>query len=383
MLEELFKEEHRIFRESLREFIEKEVNPNKEKWEKDGIIPKSVWRKMGELGFLGFWYPEEYGGFNADFLYSVIFTEELCKSKVSGFEVGFLVHNEMATPPILHIGNEEQKKRWLPKAARGEMVFALGITEPFAGSDVAGIRTTAVRDGDYYIINGTKTFITNGASCDAVTLAVKTNPKAVPPHAGISLIVVEKGTPGFSVSRKLEKLGNHASDTAELVFEDCKVPKDNLLGEEGTGFYAIMQNFQRERLIAAIGNVVGAQKMIDMTIEYVKERVAFGKPLSKFQVIRHRIVDMLTEIEMSRRFVYHCVELFMKGRDATKEISMAKFYTAEMLNRVAYNCLQLFGGYGYMKEYPISQAYADARMATIAGGTSEIMKEIVAKLIGL
>lgn len=383
MIEELYKEEHRIFRETLREFVEKEINPNKEKWEKDGIIPKSIWGKMGELGFLGFWYPEEYGGFNADFLYSVIFTEELCKSKVSGFEVGFLVHNEMATPPILYIGNDEQKKRWLPKAAKGEMIFALGVTEPFAGSDVAGIRTTAVRDGDSYIINGTKTFITNGVSCDAVTLAVKTNPKAVPPHSGISIIVLEKGTPGFSVSRKLEKLGNHASDTAELVFEDCRVPRENLLGEEGMGFYTMMRNFQRERLIAAIGNVVGSQKIIEMTVEYIKERVAFGKPISKFQVIRHRIVDMLTEIEMSRRFVYHCVELFLKGEEATKEISMAKFYTSEMLNRVAYNCLQLFGGYGYMKEYPISQAYADARMATIAGGTSEIMKEIVAKLVGL
>lgn len=383
MLEELYREEHRIFRKSLQDFIEKEINPHKEEWEREGIIPKDVWRRMGELGFLGFWYPEEYGGYNADFLYSVIFTEELTKAKVSGFATGFLVHNEMATPPIVYFGTEEQKKRWLPKAAKGEMIFALGVTEPDAGSDVASIRTTAIRDGDHYIINGTKIFITNGVSCDAVTLVVKTNPKAEPPHAGISLIVVEKGTPGFKVSRKLEKLGNLASDTAELSFEDCRVPAENLLGQEGTGFYALMRNFQRERLIAAIGAVVGAQEMLNMTIDYIKQRKAFGKPLSKFQVIRHRIVDMLTEIELGKRYVEYCIEKFMKEMDATMEISIAKYFTAEMSNRVAYNCLQLFGGYGYMKEYPISQAYVDSRLSTIAGGTSEIMKEIVAKILNL
>jgi acyl-CoA dehydrogenase len=383
MTVQFFREEHEIFRRSLKSFLEKEVKPHQDEWRKNRRVPREVWRKMGDQGFIGYWLDEKYGGVGADFVYSVVLTEELHRSGAWGLAAGMGVHNDIVMPYLDILGTEEQKARWLPKCCSGEAILALGMTEPGAGSDLQAIRTRAVRDGDEYVINGQKTFITNGYYCDLIVLAVKTDPQARPPYKGVSLILVENGTPGFIKSRKLEKMGLHSSDTAELFFEDCRVPAANLLGGEGDGFVPMMRNLQQERLVSCLGAILSAERMLEITVEYCKVRNVFGKPISRHQHNAFKIVEMATEIEMARDFTYHLVQDHMEKKDITKKVSMAKWYNAELANRVAYHCVQLHGGYGYMEEYEICRDALDVRMGSIAAGTTEVMKTILARVLGL
>lgn len=383
MSQDIFREEHNIFRQSLRAFLEKEVKPYLLEWRKNRQIPRSIWRRMGEQGFLGYWLDEKYGGVNADFLYSLVLIEEMHRAGAWELAAAVGVHNDITMPYINMLGTEEQKKRWLPPCCTGEYISAIGMTEPGAGSDLQAIRTHAIRDGDEYIINGQKTFITNGYYCDLIVLAVKTDLHVQPAYKGVSLIVVENGTPGFIKSRKLEKMGLHASDTAELFFEDCRVPVDNLLGKEGEGFIPMMRNLQQERLVSALGAVLSAERMLEITIAYCKTRTVFGKPISRHQHNAFKIVEMATEIEMAKNFTYHLVEEHLQKNDITKKVSMAKWYNAELANRVAYQCVQLHGGYGYMDEYEICRHALDVRMGSIAAGTTEVMKMIIARLMEL
>ncbi|MCX5916666.1 MAG: acyl-CoA dehydrogenase family protein [Deltaproteobacteria bacterium] len=383
MAMQFFREEHEIFRRSLRSFLEREVKPHLDEWGKNRQVPRDIWRKLGDQGFIGYWVDEKYGGTGADFLYSVVLIGEMVRAGALGLAAGVGVHNDIVMPYIDILGTEEQKMHWLPKCCTGEYIAAIGMTEPGAGSDLQAIRATAVRDGDDYVINGQKTFITNGYSCDLIVLAVKTDPRAQPPYKGISLIVVEEGTPGFIKSRKLEKMGLHASDTAELFFEDCRVPAGNLLGQEGDGFVAMMRNLQQERLVSTLRNVLTAERMLEITIEYCQTRTVFGKPVSKHQHNAFKIVEMATEIEMAKDFTFHLVSDHLGKKDITKKVSMAKWYNAELANRVAYQCVQLHGGYGYMSEYEICRYALDVRMGSIAAGTTEVMKTIIARGMGL
>lgn len=381
MERKLFSEEHEIFRDAFRKFLEREVIPHQEEWKKAGKVSREVWKKAGQEGFLCPWLEEKYGGSSVDFLYSVIMIEELARAKESGFAIS--LHNDIVVPYIASFGNEEQKQRWLPGCVSGDKITALAMTEPGAGSDVQAIKTTAIRDGDYYILNGQKTFISNGLLCDLVVVACKTNPKADPPYTGISLIVVEAGTPGFEKGRKLDKIGMWSQDTSELSFTDCRVPVKNLLGEEGQGFIFMMQKLQQERLVCAIGAQAGAEFALQETIRYCQERTAFGRPIAKFQNTRFKLAEMATEIEISRAFLDRLIEEHIKGSNIVKETCMAKWWITEMLKRVVDQCLQFFGGYGYMLEYPIAQAYLDVRVQTIFAGTTEIMKEIIGRQMGL
>ncbi|MGB9698014.1 MAG: acyl-CoA dehydrogenase family protein [Thermodesulfobacteriota bacterium] len=383
MIQGIFREEHNIFRQSVRTFLEKEVKPYLLEWRKNRQIPRSIWRRMGEQGFIGYWLDEKYGGVNADFLYSLVLIEEMHRAGAWELAAAVGVHNDITMPYIDMLGTEEQKKRWLPKCCTGEYISAIGMTEPGAGSDLQAIRTYAIRDGDEYIINGQKTFITNGYYCDLIVLAVKTDLQVQPAYKGVSLIVVEDGTPGFIKSRKLEKMGLHASDTAELFFEDCRVPADNLLGKEGEGFGPMMRNLQQERLVSALGAVLSAERMLEITITYCQTRSVFGQPISRHQHNAFKIVEMATEIEMAKNFTYHLVAEHLQKNDITKKVSMAKWYNAELANRVAYHCVQLHGGYGYMDEYEICRHALDVRMGSIAAGTTEVMKMIIARLMGL
>ncbi len=376
-----FKEEHDIFRKTVRKFMETELAPHAEEWEEKKDFPDWVFKRAGDMGFIGIAYPEEWGGSACDYFYKVVFCEELPRSGCGGVNMALLVQSDMASPPIHILGTRPQKEEYLVPIIKGEKIAALGVTEPNAGSDVAAMQTTARRDGDYYVINGRKTFITNGARAHVITLAAKTAPELG--HNGISLFLVDTQTPGFHVTRKLEKMGMHPSDTAELLFEDVRVHKDNLLGDENTGFLEVMINFQGERLVAAISATAGAALVLERTMEYVKQREVFGRPLSRFQVTRHKIVDMLCEIEAARQYVYYCCWLFDQDRNPAREVSMAKIISTEMTLRVIHQCIQLHGGYGYMKEYGIERAYRDARLATIGGGTTEIMKEVVGRMVGL
>jgi len=381
LLEKYYTEEHNIFRESVRRYFEKEVTPNADKWENDGMVPKDAWKKFGQQGFLCPWLPEEYGGSNADFLYSFILTEELARTRCGGFF--FPLHSDIIVPYIYTYGNEEQKKKWLPKCVTGDIITALAMTEPGTGSDLAAIRTTAIKDGDHYIINGQKTFISNGISCDLVIVAARTNPNAASPYEGMSLIVVEEGTPGFEKGRKLEKIGLHSQDTSEMAFVDCKVPVANLLGQEGQGFYFLMDKLQQERLVCAMGSQVGAEEALRVTIEYTKTREAFGRPISRFQYIAFEIAKMATEVEVGRAFLESLLVDHLEGRKDVKKASMAKYWICEMLNRVVSQCVQFHGGYGYMEEYPIARMFRDARVQTIYAGTSEIMLLIISRQLGL
>lgn len=374
-------EEHEMFRKALRGFLEKEAYPNYEQWEQDKEIPRSFWRKCGEQGFLCPQFDEAYGGSNADFGYAVVLSEEM--EKVGTAMVGIGLHNDIVMPYIEHHGTEEQKARWMPKAVTGEYISAIAMTEPGVGSDLAAVQTTAVKDGDDYIINGEKTFITNGGSADLIVVVCKTDTKAEPAHRGISLFVVEKGMEGFSQGKKLNKVGQHASDTTELIFEDVRVPKENLLGEEGKGFYYLMKNLQQERLMVAISSIPSAEKMVDVTIDYVKERKAFNQPISKFQNTQFKIAEMKTEIEIGRAFVDRLIEDHIAGKDIVTEVSMAKWWTTDLSKKVAGECLQLHGGYGYMEEYEIARRYRDVAVTSIYAGSNEIMKQIIAKNIGL
>jgi len=379
---DIFSSEHEQFRDQLRKFFADKVAPHWEEWDAKREIPRSIWKEMGKMGFLGFCYDPAYGGSGADALFRVVMAEELARCGVPGFGVAVAGHNDMGTAYINLLGSDEQKKRWLTPCTTGDAVCAIAVTEPGAGSDVAAISARAEKKGDSYVINGQKTFITNGYYGDLMVVAVKTDPKAEPPFKGISLIIVEKGTPGFTAS-KLEKIGAHSSDTAELFFEDVTVPKENLLGEEGSGFYAIMQNFQLERLVIAALSVETSKLVLERSLEYTKERSAFGKPISKFQVIRHKLVDMAMEIELNRALVYQCAKAYTRGEDVTREISMVKASSGEMVNRVVYQATQLYGGYGYMSEYEVARLYTDVRAVSIAGGTTEIMKEIIGRLMGI
>ncbi|OQP20944.1 MULTISPECIES: acyl-CoA dehydrogenase family protein [Geobacillus] len=375
------REEHHMFRAAFRKFLEKEAYPHYNDWEKRGIIPRSFWAKMGENGFLCPWVDEKYGGLNADFAYSVVINEEL--EKVGSSLVGIGLHNDIVTPYIASYGTEEQKQKWLPKCVTGELITAIAMTEPGAGSDLANISTTAIKEGDYYIVNGQKTFITNGIHADLIVVACKTDPHTKPPHRGISLLVVERDTPGFTRGRKLEKVGLHAQDTAELFFQDAKVPAHNLLGEEGKGFYYLMEKLQQERLVVAIAAQTAAEVMFSLTKQYVKQRTAFGKRVSEFQTVQFRLAEMATEIALGRTFVDRVIEEHIAGKQIVTEVSMAKWWITEMAKRVAAEAMQLHGGYGYMEEYEIARRYRDIPVSAIYAGTNEMMKTIIARQLDL
>jgi len=377
----LFREDHEAFRQSFREFLQREVKPRQEAWMAEGMVEREAWRKAGEAGFICPWMEAQYGGAGGDFVHSVVVMEELARI----FETGFMLplHSDVVVPYIHEFGNEEQKKRWLPGCASGELVAAVAMTEPGAGSDLASITTTAVRDGDCYLLNGSKTFISNGILCDVCVVAAKTDPDPNNAHTGISLFVVEAGTKGFIKGKKLKKIGMASQDTAELFFEDCRVPVENRLSEEGAGFMMMMQKLQQERLVVAVGAQAGAEAVLDETIRYVKDRKAFGKPLSKFQNTQFKLAEYATEVEIGRTFLDRLIAEHASGKSLVKECSMAKLWQTEMLSRVADGCLQLFGGYGYMAEYPVARAFVDARVQRIFAGTSEIMKVIIAKQMDL
>jgi alkylation response protein AidB-like acyl-CoA dehydrogenase len=376
----IFTDEHEALRESMESFVKKELAPHSEEWERDGF-PDWVFQRMGELGFLGLHFPEEYGGQGGDYFTSLVRSEAMAHSNNGGLAMGIAVHTDMATPPILKFGSEYLRQTYLVPAIKGEKISCLGISEPGAGSDVAGIRTRAVRDGDEYVINGAKTFITNGARADFIVLVTKTDPDAG--YDGFSLFVVDTETPGFTVSKKLEKLGMHSSDTAELAFEDMRVPAENLLGEEGKGFYHIMWELQGERLIGAAGCVAGAQRVFDQTLEYANQRQAFGRPIGRFQAIRHKFAEMATKVETARQMVYTTAWRIENGDYPVREISMAKLYASRIACEVADECIQIHGGYGYMKEYHVERAWRDMRLNRIGAGTDEIMLEVIGRSYGL
>jgi alkylation response protein AidB-like acyl-CoA dehydrogenase len=378
MTSQYFNQDHQLFRQSVRQFIEKEVIPNAEQWESERQIPKSIFQKMGDLGYLGINFSEDYGGTNADLWYSVVFLEEIARSTMGGFSTAVSVHQYMAINHIAKIGSPFLKEKYLVPAIAGEKIAALGISEPNAGSDVSAILTTAVRDGDEYVINGSKTFITNGTYGDFITLTCKTNTAAG--ANGVSLIVVDLNAEGISRT-KLNKMGWHSSDTAEISFDNVRVPVTHLIGQENAGFYYLMESLQLERLVAAIMAVAGSELSLELTIQYLHERETFGRPIAKYQAIRHKIAEMATEVDIAREFVYSTCWKFTQGEVMVKECSMAKLFTSELAKRVADGCLQFFGGFGYIEDYPICRIYRDARVGTIAGGTSEIMKEIISKIV--
>lgn len=375
-----FTEEHQMFRKTVRSFVERELAPFALEWDRAGIFPRDVFRKCGELGLLGINLDPKYGGSGLDYWYVTVLCEELVRSRNAGVNMGILVQAQMATPLISELGSEEQKQQFLAPAIRGERIGALGISEPSCGSDVASIKTTARRDGDDLVIDGSKMWITNGTRADFITLAVRTGG---PGYAGISLVTFPTDAKGFSVSKKLDKVGNLASDTAILFFENCRIPARYLLGAENEGFYLIMRNFQGERLVGSITTVAAMEQMVADAIGYGHEREAFGRPIIKFQVWRHRFVEHLTSIEAAKRLTYHAVDLFDRKQEAVKEISMAKLFAGDLAQRVAYDCQQFHGGMGYIEETPIARAWRDIRLITIGAGTSEVMKEIIAKHSGI
>lgn len=376
-----FTEEHEALRKTVRDWAQKELYPHAAEWEAARLFPKEVFKQAADLGLFGIRVPEEHGGLGLDWWFTTAYAEEMVHSGMAGLTMAMLVQSDMATPVIGEIGNDYHKRNYWEPAVRGDAIAALGITEPDAGSDVANIRTTAVRDGDDYVINGAKTYITNGTRADFITLAVRTGADG---FGGISLMMFPTDTKGFRVTNKLEKLGNHCSDTAEIAFEDCRIPARNLLGHENAGFYYIMQNFQGERLVGAISALAGSQRCLDMTIQYCKDRKAFNKPLTGFQTVRHLIVQLEAELESARQLCYRAVQLVVdKDQTAVREITMAKLIAGELACRVADRCLQLHGGMGYMEEAEVSRVWRDARLITIGGGTSEIMREILVKLQNL
>jgi citronellyl-CoA dehydrogenase len=384
MLMTFFREEHEIYRKSVCAFIDKELAPFADEWEESESFPREVFKRCGELGYLGAHYPDDVGGAggtDGDWWYSAVWGESLPRTRCAGLAMALMVQSDMATPVIGELGTREQKEEFLIPALRGEKIAALGVSEPNAGSDVASIITTAKRDGGDYIINGAKCWITNGTRADFITLAVRTGAEKSG-FGGISLMLFPTDTKGFKVNRKIKKMGNHASDTAELSFEDCRIPARYLLGEENQGFRYIMMNFQGERLIAAVSATAGAQMVLDQTIKYCQERSAFGRPILKFQVWRHTFADLATELEAARWLGYRAVDLFHRKVEAVKEITMAKLFAGELACRVADRCVQAHGGAGYAEEFRIARYYRDVRLITIGGGSSEIMKEIISKRLG-
>jgi acyl-CoA dehydrogenase len=380
----MFSPEHGMLRKSVRAFVEKEVAPRVDEWEAAGQIPKTFWRRLGELGFLGLEFPVEYGGAGGDFLTSVVLGEEMARCRSGGVAFSVLVHTDMSSPWLTRFGTDAQKRKYLPGIVKGEIVCALGITEPATGSDMANLTTRAVRNGDHYLLTGSKIFITNGVYGDLYFVAARTGPgTADRRHGGLSMFLVERGRPGFTVSRKLDKMGMRASDTAELAFQECPVPAENLLGVEGRGFQQLAAGLQRERIMAGVLALSGAAQALEDSMAYIRERHAFDGPLSQKQALRHRVADMATEIEAARCLLYHAASLYNDGENCITEVSMAKLFATEVANRVAYQAVQLHGGYGYMREFPVERFFRDVRLWTIASGTSEIMKEIIAKRLAL
>lgn len=378
MHESLLNDELKAFQDAFKKWVDKEIVPHHAAWEKEGMVPRALWESAGANGFLCITQPEAFGGLGLDFRYSTVVIEGLARAGAHG--PGFPLHSDIVAPYIEHYGSDEVKQKFLPPMAAGTCIGAIAMTEPGTGSDLQGVKTKAVLDGDEWVINGAKTFITNGLLSDVVIVVARTEGDKSGWESQ-SLILVERDAPGFSRGRHLEKMGLHAQDTAELNFEDCRVPKGNLLGERGQGFVYLMNELARERLIIAAGCVAGAQAALEMTVEYTQDRQAFGRPISKFQTTRHTLAEMATEIAVGEAFVDRCIERLVAGDSLTVEASMAKYWTSEMLGRVTDAGVQLFGGYGYMNEYPISRAYTDARVQRIYGGTSEIMKEIIARAL--
>ena len=380
MREELLNEELMMFQGSMREFLKREVVPNHEQWEKDGHVPKDIWLKAGENNFLGIDVPEKYGGSGIDdFRYNSVVIEEVWRAGTTCLT--FSVTNDLVIPYLLRYANEQQKERWFPKLCSGEIISALGMTEPSAGSDFAAIRTTAKLDGNNYILNGQKTFITNGVTSDLVIVACKTNPDAG--HKGMSLLVLERGMEGFERGKEFKKIGLKGQDTAELFFTDVRVPKENLLGQENQGFYYMMKNLPQERMSIAVSALAAVETVLDYTIEYCKERKAFGQPIGKFQNSRFKLAEMKTEAEIGRIYIDDCIKKLNEKKLNPEQGAMAKWWSSDLQVRVADQCLQLHGGYGYILEYPIARAFTDARIQPIWGGTNEIMKEIIGRSLGL
>ncbi|WP_436761247.1 acyl-CoA dehydrogenase family protein [Streptosporangium sp. V21-05] len=380
MQRDLFEEEHQLFRETVREFLAREVAPHHDRWEKDGIVPREVWKKAGEIGMFGFGVPEEFGGAGiTDFRYNAVIVEEVMAIGATG--LGYSLHNDVMAPYFVDLTDGEQKARWLPGFTSGELITAVAMSEPGAGSDLQGIRTTAVREGDHYVVNGQKTFITNGINSDLVVTVAKTDPAAG--ARGISLLVVERGMEGFSRGRNLEKIGMHAQDTAELFFDNVRVPAANLLGpEEGQGFFQLMANLPQERLSIAVMAVAAAETVLRTTIEYCKSRTAFGRNIGSFQNTRFVLAELDTEVDIARLYVDRCILALNAGELTAVDAAKAKWWTTELQTKVIDRCLQLHGGYGYMMEYPVAKAWVDSRVQTIYGGTTEIMKEIIGRSFG-
>jgi len=372
-----FGDTHSMLRQTTARFVEREIKPYVEEWEEAGEFPRELYRKAAEVGILGVSYPEEWSGINTDVFHEVVVTEELTRSGSGGVAAGLMSHG-IALPPILTLGTQKQRERFIPPVLSGEKIAALGITEPGGGSDVASIRTRAVRDGDHYVVNGSKTMITSGCRADFVTMAVRTGE---PGHRGVSLMVVETNSPGFSVSKRLRKMGWWASDTAEMALNDVRVPAENLLGEEGSGFYGIMHNFQKERLYLALMANTTAELALEHSISYARQREAFGRPIIGFQVTRHKLVDMAVVVEVSKEFTYRIASKIAAGQNMVKEISMAKIFSADICALVCDAAVQIHGGYGFMREYPVERLFRDSRILSIGGGTTEIMKEIISRLM--
>lgn len=375
---EYFREEHELFRSAARRFVEEEIVPNVDEWEERGEIPRSLFRQLGELGFLGVEYPPEYGGGGADFWMTVVLAEEIARCRAGGVAFSVIVHTDMSSPWLARLGTEEQKARYLPSVTSGEKVCALAITEPGAGSDMAGIATRAERDGDDWVLNGAKTFTTNGVYGDLYFVSARTGREG-PRHRQLSQLLVERDTPGLTVTKKLDKTGMLSSDTAEIVFEDARVPASNLLGEENRGFHQLAAGLQRERLLAAVLSISAAAQALEDTRGYLRQREAFGRPLAELQALRHRFADILTRLEAARRLTYHAASLFALGEEAETAVSMAKLHATEVANQVAYEAVQMHGGYGYVRETPVERFARDYRLWTIAAGSSEIMREIIAR----
>ena len=381
MQREIFSDEHDHFRAEFRRFAEAEIVPHLAEWNRAGVSDKSAWRKMGEAGFLGTNAPEAYGGGGVDFLFDAVVMEELAYLRAHALQVS--VHSQICMPYIATYGSEAQKEKYLTRAIRGECVLAIAMTEPGAGSDLANIQTRAIRDGDEYVINGTKTFISNGQNCGCVIVVAKTDPDASPPHAGVSLILIDGDAPGFERGRNLPKLGLKGQDTSELFFNDCRVPAENILGQEGQGFKMLMAKLQQERLCIGVGSIASCRRSLDDTLAYVKERKAFGKPIAEFQNTQFKLAELASQVEIGQAFVDKLLVAHVRGDELVSEVSMAKWWTTDLQRKLSAECLQLFGGYGFMNEYPISQDYADAAVQTIYGGSNEIMKVIIARKLGL
>ncbi len=382
MKREIFEPDHELFRATAREFVEREMVPNVAKWEEQGIVDRDLFSKAGQAGLLGMAIPEEYGGGGVDdFRFNTVIVEEIVRGDAIASGMCITLHNDVVLPYFLRLANEEQRARWLPGMASGELMTAIAMTEPGAGSDLAGVRTSAIRHGDHYVVNGSKTFITNGINAELIVTVVKTNPEER--HSGISLVVIEDGMEGFTRGRNLDKIGLHAQDTAELFFNDVPVPVDNLLGEEGMGFVYLMENLPQERLGLAVGAMAHAQVAFDWTLEYVKERHAFERPIGSFQAIKHAMAEMRTELDIGQTYVDSQIMAHVRGELTAEDAAKSKWWISDLENRVIDRCLQMFGGWGYMEEYPIARAFRDARVSRIYGGTNEIMKEIIGRSLGL